>query len=227
MPLPAAVLWDLDGTLVDSEPYWVAAEHKLAAMYEFVWTVQDELSVVGAALTDTGAALQAKGIDLTVAEIVDFMVNSVVKDIGAEVPWQLGVLDLLAELQAAQVPCALVTMSYQVIADQIIAATAPGTFQVVISGDNVTNGKPHPEPYLLAAERLGVDITRSVAIEDSFTGIASARSAGARVLAVQRKLQIPAAKALSRVGDLASLTVDDLSRIAAGEVIDRLSGQAE
>jgi beta-phosphoglucomutase-like phosphatase (HAD superfamily) len=118
-------------------------------------------------------------------------------------------------------------MSYQVIADQIIAATAPGTFQVVISGDNVTNGKPHPEPYLLAAERLGVDITRSVAIEDSFTGIASARSAGARVLAVQRKLQIPATKGLSRVGDLASLTVEDLSRIAAGEVIDRLADQAE
>lgn len=227
MPLPTAVLWDLDGTMVDSEPYWVAAEHKLAQMYKVNWTVQDELSVVGAALTDTGAALKAKGIDLSVAEIVDFMVNSVVTDIGAEVPWQLGVLDLLAALKAVEVPCALVTMSYQVIADQIIAGTAPGTFQVVISGDNVTHGKPHPEPYLLAAERLGVDITRSVAIEDSFTGVASARSAGARVLAVQRKLQIPAAEALSRVGDLASLTVEDLSRIAAGHVIDRLTLQEE
>jgi beta-phosphoglucomutase-like phosphatase (HAD superfamily) len=223
MLLPAAVLWDLDGTLVDSEPYWAAAEHKLAQAHGFEWTEQDELSLVGNALPVSGAALQARGIDLSVSEIVEIMVQSVVADIGTAVPWQPGSLELLAALMSAEVPCALVTMSYQAIADQIVASVPAGTFQAVVSGDNVTHGKPHPEPYILAAERLGVDISRSVAIEDSLTGLASAQSAGARVLAVQRKVQIPAAEDRSRVAELVSLSVEDLSRIAAGECIDRLA----
>ena len=226
MLLPAAVLWDLDGTLIDSEPSWAAAEHKLAQAHGFEWTEQDELSLVGNALPDSGAALQARGIDLSVSEIVEIMVQSVVADIGTAVPWQPGSLALPAALMSAEVPCALGTMSYQAIADQIVASVPAGTFQAVVSGDNVTHGKPHPEPYILAAERLGVDISRSVAIEDSLTGLASAQSAGARVLAVQRKVQIPAAEDRSRVAELVSLSVEDLSRIAAGECIDRLAGPA-
>ena len=226
MLLPAAVLWDLDGTLIDSEPCWAAAEHKLAQTYGFEWTEQDELSLVGNALPVSGAALQARGIDLSVPEIVEIMVQSVVADIGTAVPWQPGSLELLTALMSAEVPCALVTMSYQAIADQIVSSIPAGTFQAVVSGDNVTHGKPHPEPYLLAAERLGVDIANSVAIEDSLTGLASAQSAGARVLAVQRKVQIPAAEDRSRVAELVSLSVEDLSRIAAGECIDRLAEPA-
>jgi len=222
MRLPAAVLWDLDGTLVDSEPYWAKAERRLAEIHGFEWTEADELSLVGYALPDSGAVLQSRGIDMSVEEIVEFMVQSVVTDIDQAVPWQPGALAILTALSAAKVPCALVTMSYQAIADQIVANAPTGTFQVVISGDNVTHGKPHPEPYLLSAERLGVDISQSVAVEDSLTGLASAHSAGAQVLAVQRNLRIPAATARSRVADLVSITVEDLSRIAAGTVIDRL-----
>ncbi|MEX0768451.1 MAG: HAD family phosphatase [Microthrixaceae bacterium] len=222
MHLPAAVLWDLDGTLVDSEPYWAKAEQRLAQRHGFEWTEADEISLVGYALPDSGAVLQSRGIDLSVEEIVEFMVQSVAADIESAVPWQPGALSLLRSLRDAQVPCALVTMSYQAIADQIVASAPTGTFQVVVSGDNVTQGKPHPEPYLLSAERLGIEIAQSVAIEDSLTGLASAHSAGAQVLAVQRKVQIPVAKGRSRVAELVSLTVDDLSQIAAGTVIDRL-----
>jgi len=220
--LPAAVLWDLDGTLVDSEPDWMAAEHELADAHGAIWTHEDALSTVGSALPDAGAALHARGIPLSVEEIVDVLVGRVVESLGRTIPWQPGAVELLTQLRAAGVPCALVTMSYAVIARQILAGCPADTFDVVVTGDSVTNGKPHPEAYLTAAGQLGVDITRCVAVEDSPTGLASAHASGARVLGVQRAVAIPRAEGRSRIDTLVGVTIEDLARIASGETLDRL-----
>lgn len=221
---PDAVLWDLDGTLVDSEPDWMRAEHELADAHGAVWTHEDALSLVGSALPHAGAVLRDRGIALSAEQIVDVLVARVVESLGVGIPWQPGARELLAELRDAGVPCALVTMSYTVIAEQIVAGAPAGTFQVVVTGDTVSNGKPHPEPYITAAELLCVDATRCVAVEDSLTGLASAHAAGAQVLGVQRAVAIPAAAGRSRVDTLDGLTIADLGRIASGHVIDRLAG---
>jgi len=93
----------------------------------------------------------------------------------------------------------------------------------VVTGDSVTHGKPHPEPYLRAAEMLGVPVTQCVAIEDSRTGLASAEAAGARVIGVQLHMPIEPAPLRSRLHDLGEIDLDDLADIASGTVIDRLA----
>lgn len=218
------MLWDLDGTLVDSEPDWIHLEHELTGAHGVAWSHEDSMSLVGSALPDAAAVLRDRGVAMQVDEIVEFLVGRMVETLGRSVPWHPGAVELLDSLRLAEVPCALVTMSYSSIAQQVAAVAPPGTFSAVVTGDSVTNGKPHPEPYLRAAELLEVDVTQCVAVEDSLTGLASAHASGARVVGVQRAIPIPTAEGRSRVATLLQLDVDRLGRIASGEVLDLLDG---
>jgi HAD superfamily hydrolase (TIGR01509 family) len=138
------------------------------------------------------------------------------------VPWRAGVLELLEDLRAAQVPCAIVTMSYRSQA-QVVADGAPaGTFAHLVTGDEVTHGKPHPEPYLVAAGLLGVPIEECVAIEDSGPGITSALASGARTLGVPAEVPVPPRPGLSRAASLKQVDLEVLGRIVSGEVVDLL-----
>ncbi|MDY7104888.1 MAG: HAD family phosphatase [Actinomycetota bacterium] len=223
MAAPDAVLWDLDGTLIDSEPYWIAGEQALAGHYGVDWTHEDALGVVGMALLDAAAVLHGAGIPLEPPKIVELMVDHVVEKLGEEVPWRPGARELLGALGAAGIPCALVTMSYRSIADRVASSLPAGTFATIVAGDEVQRGKPDPEPYLVAAGRLGVDIERCLIVEDSRTGLASAEASGARVLAVPAHVEIPPAPGRSRLPTLEGVTIADLGRIAAGETVDQLA----
>jgi HAD superfamily hydrolase (TIGR01509 family) len=130
----------------------------------------------------------------------------VVDRVREHIPWRPGAQDLLSALGFCGVPCALVTMSYRRLADAVLAGLPPRTFAAVVSGDDVARGKPHPEPYLTAAARLGVPPSACLAIEDSPTGIASAQAAGVPVLAVPLQVPIPAAAGRQVVGTLSGLT---------------------
>ena len=168
---PAAVLWDMDGTLVDTEPYLIDSEFDLAERHGAQWSREQALNLVGRDLLDAGRYIREHmGIDLTPEQIVDDLLDGVVARVRTEVPWRPGALDLLATLRDASVPCALVTMSYQRFVAPILEHLAPETFRVVVTGDVLTNGKPHPEPYLTAAAALGVAAADCIAIEDSSTG---------------------------------------------------------
>lgn len=180
--LPAAVLWDMDGTLVDTEPYWLAAEAELVSEFGGLWSQEDGLTLVGSGLWRAATILQSRGVALTEDEIIVRLTDRVLEQIEIDVPWRPGSLELLAELRSAGIPTALVTMSIRRMAEYVtsrIPGLPQGAFDYVIAGDSVTNSKPHPEAYLLAAELLGVDATDCVAIEDSSTGIASAVASGA------------------------------------------------
>ncbi|MDQ2625086.1 MAG: HAD family phosphatase [Actinomycetota bacterium] len=220
--LPAAVLWDMDGTLVASEPYWMEAERELVESYGLTWTSEDALAMVGMPLVAAGEVMAAHGVPLPAQEIADRLVAVVAEHLEREVPWQPGALRLLTELHAAGVPCALVTMSYRVLAEKIVHAVPGGGFATMVCGDDVTHGKPHPEPYLMAAARLGVDPARCIAVEDSLPGLSSALDAGTKTIGVEVMVPIPVVPKLSRVGSLDDLTLDDLARIASGEVLDLL-----
>jgi HAD superfamily hydrolase (TIGR01509 family) len=186
----AAVLWDLDGTIVDTEPMWIASEHALAAEHGAVWTHEDALQLVGNSLIGSGEYIRTRlNLDLTAEQVVDYLVTRLVAALmSAEIPWRPGAVELINDLAERSVPQALVTMSYRAIAAPI-ADMLP--FAAVVTGDAVPRPKPHPDPYLLAAERLGVDPERCLAIEDSSTGAASASAAGCTVVVVPHMVSVP------------------------------------
>ncbi len=224
LPLPDAVLWDMDGTLVNTEPYWIAAELALAERDGGAWTPADGLSLVGSSLTYAAQQLRERaGVRGTDSEIIDDLLDRVIEQVHVHgVPWRPGALEMLAGLRRAGVPCALVTMAYAPLAREVVAAAGAGTFRVVVTGDQVSRGKPDPEAYVVAATRLGVSPGRCVAVEDSPAGIAAAEGAGARVIGVQLLVPVAAAPGRSRLAQLDQITIDDLRRVLAGEVIDLL-----
>jgi HAD superfamily hydrolase (TIGR01509 family) len=204
----AAVLWDLDGTIIDSEPLWMAGEHELAERYGAAWTEEDGLALVGNTLIESGRYIKDRlGADMSPEEIVDFLVLRLAAALREDIPWRPGARGLIEALAAQDVPQALVTMSYASIAEPVAAVLPFGT---VVTGDAVTHGKPHPEPYLLAAERLGVDPADCLAVEDSRTGATSANAAGCHVLVVPHFVRVPEAPRRTLLPTLEHVTPDAL-----------------
>lgn len=181
----------MDGTLVDTEPYWVASEYDLVAQHGGTWSDQHAMNLVGNDLLESGRYIREHaGIDLEPSDIVEQLLDRVVRRVEGAVPWRPGAVELLADLRAEGVRCALVTMSYRRFVAPILHQLPEGTFEVVVTGDAVTQGKPHPEPYLRAAAMLGVDPARTLAIEDSNTGTRSAVAAGCSVLVVPNHVPV-------------------------------------
>ena len=208
------VLWDLDGTLVDTEPYWIATEFALAERYGATWSQDQALELVGNDLIDSGAAIRDQmGLDLTPEQIVEELLDGVMTQVEREVPWRDGARELLAELKRAGVPCGLVTMSYQRFVAPIVAALPPESFRVIVTGDQVERGKPHPEAYLTAAGALGLDAAECVAIEDSNTGATSAEAAGCRVLVVENHVSVAPGPRRIFSPSLAEVTVEVLAAL--------------
>ncbi|WP_312855835.1 HAD family hydrolase [Nocardioides stalactiti] len=212
--LPAAVLWDMDGTLVDTEPYWMATEIELAEEYGATWTTEDAQLLVGNSLLYSGEYIrQHMGIPLTPEEIVERLLDGVVARVQHAVPWCAGARELLLALKEAGVPCALVTMSYERFVAPILEHLPPETFRVVVTGDQVDRGKPHPEPYLTAAAALGVAAEDCVAIEDSPTGATSAAAAGCQVLVVPNHVAVPAGERRTFRDSLVGITPAQLKTL--------------
>lgn len=208
-----AVLWDMDGTLVDTEPFWMAAQHELALIHGNDWTQDDARSTVGQAMEVSARLLQTRGVRLTVGEIIDDLLNRVVAKLQNGIPWLPGAERILAELATAGIPCALVTMAHSPVATRIASSTPLGTFHAIVAGDNVARGKPHPAPYLAAAELLGVEPARCVAVEDSVNGTASAQAAGMQVVVVPGVVQPPAAPGRHFVPSLSTVSVDTFRNV--------------
>ncbi|WP_233430313.1 MULTISPECIES: HAD family phosphatase [Brevibacterium] len=175
---PAAVLWDMDGTLVDTEPYWIRAETELMNAHGIDWSEEQGLEFVGNDLLTSAAMMQDAGLDLPGTVIVDTLLDKVVAKIEEAVPFRPGALDFLDAIVTAGIPCVMVTMSYRRLAEAVICACPDGSFDGLISGDEVTVGKPDPEPYLKGAALLGLAPGACVALEDSKPGLASAEAAG-------------------------------------------------
>ena len=190
--LPAAVLWDMDGTLVDTEPYWIAAEHELVAEHGGEWNDEFAHQLVGNALeVSAQLILDQSGITLSVPEIIDGLLERVIASVQVAMPWRPGALELLTALGDAGVPSALVTMSWRSLVDAVVVNLPEGAFEVLITGDAVSHGKPHPEPYLEATRILGVDPQDCVALEDSPTGVRSATAAGVPTIAIPHIVPVP------------------------------------
>jgi HAD superfamily hydrolase (TIGR01509 family) len=210
-----AVLWDMDGTLVDSEKVWAEVQVELLGSLGAIWTMEDCVSLIGSDLRDAVKVWMSRIPDgaITAEELAERMFRAVVDALKQEVEFRPGAVELLQALRKEDVPCALVSASYRVMIDAVLSHLPPDPFDVIVAGDEVTHGKPHPEPYLTAARSLGVDPTHCVVIEDSRTGTEAGTAAGAYVVAVPQWVTIPEAPRRLVVDSLEPLTPESLRRL--------------
>jgi HAD superfamily hydrolase (TIGR01509 family) len=190
---PAAVLFDMDGTLVDTEPYWMQAETELVGEFGGRWTHDDALTLVGSGLWESAKVFQQHGVQLDADTIVTTLTQRVQHQLQVQgVPWRPGAKELLSDVRDHGVKTALVTMSVLGMAEQVVSSIPFPAFDILITGDRVERPKPFPDAYLDAARILGVDPRDCVAIEDSMNGLASAVAAGTVAIGVPHMIPLPA-----------------------------------
>lgn len=209
--LPAAVLWDMDGTLIDSEPYWMKSEGAFAKANNSSWSEQDGLSLVGMSLYDSSKIIKEKvGSNLQPEQIIQKLTDEVTAQLKQEILWRPGARELLLLLRKKKIKTALVTMSMRRMAQEVVDAIGFDCFDILVAGDDVRQGKPHPEPYLKAAELLGVRPEDCVAFEDSVTGLRSAEAAGTKAVGIKNIVEIPSEPGRLLWPTLEGVTMSDL-----------------
>ena len=203
----------MDGTIVDTEPYWMLAETELVESFGGTWTHDDALQLVGSGLWHSARVLQSHGVKLGEDEIIEALTSRVIEQVRVLVPWRPGAKELLLELHDKGIPSALVTMSIRRLAVLVVELIDFPAFQAIVAGDDVEHSKPHPEPYLKGAAALGVAATDCVAIEDSSTGLASAVASGAVSIGVPLMVPISDGPGHTIWPSLAGRTVADLATV--------------
>jgi HAD superfamily hydrolase (TIGR01509 family) len=225
VPDPAAVLFDMDGTLVETEEYWGQALHELATRYGGVLSSEGRASTVGTSMrTSMGVLSTELGLpadERRMAADARWVEGRVAELMVGGVPWRPGARELLADVRSAGLPTALVTTTARRLADLVLAAMARSLgdrvpFDVTVCGDEVPARKPDPAPYLQAAAALGVDVRSCVVVEDSSVGVTSGLAAGAAVLGVPAMQAIDPAPGLVLRGTLEGVGVADLGALLVG-----------
>lgn len=207
----------MDGTLIDTEPYWIAAEAELVAQHGGAWSEEQAHQLVGCALPDGARVLQGAGVDLSVREIIDWLSARVAAGVRQHTPWRPGALELLQKIADAGIPQALVTMSERSVADDLLAQLPEGTFQASVTGEEVSLGKPHPEPYLRGVQLLSqvagrpLEAQLCIGFEDSAPGIQAASSAGLHAVLIPNATD-PGAGPWRRIESLNEVDIDVMSQ---------------
>jgi HAD superfamily hydrolase (TIGR01509 family) len=217
----AAVLFDMDGLLVDTEPLWFETETEVMARLGAPWGKQDQAALLGGSMERSVAYLLSKATKpgspapATPAEVGRWMLDGILRHAAAgRVTVLPGVRELLAEVAAAGLPSALVTSSQREFAEAVLAGTG-FRFPVTVCAEDVPATKPDPAPYQLAAKLLDVEPARCVALEDSPNGVASATAAGCLVVAVPSIAGIPPAPGRLVVTSLLDVNLATLRTLPA------------
>lgn len=181
-----AVLFDLDGVLVDSEPISREASDKTLAEVGIVLDDEERKEIFGRRTIDNYRRhIQRRGLKLDAQELVEKKVKLYTQLIRGRLEPLPGVMDLLGQLKDEKVKVAVVSSSPLARVNASLEEVGILLmFDVVVSGDCCTKGKPEPEPFLIAAEKLGVEPGECVVIEDAEAGILAAKAAQMKVLAV-------------------------------------------
>ncbi|MEC3982432.1 HAD family hydrolase [Amycolatopsis sp. H20-H5] len=191
-----AVLWDMDGTLVDSEKLWDVALYECAEALGGKLSEEQRMTLVGSNMDSTASyLLEVVGRPVTpetVAETGDWIRHRTAGLFDDALPWRPGAREALVALRTAGVRSALVTSTERSLTELALNTIGREFFDVTVCGDEVGgHNKPHPRPYQLAAELLGVAPERCVAIEDSPPGTESAAAAGCTVLVIPNDVEVP------------------------------------
>ena len=213
--LPEAVLWDMDGTLVDTERLWGIALGELAEHLGGKLSAEARAAIVGTNSWETMRLLFADlDMELTpesFAEADKWLETRMHELFAEDIPWRPGAERALRMVRDAGLRAALVTSTERPLAERALDRIGRHWFDVTVAGDEVDGqNKPHPRPYLQAAQQLGVEARRSVAVEDSPVGSASAAAAGCGVIVVPNEVPVEAGERLLLRETLEGLTMEDL-----------------
>jgi HAD superfamily hydrolase (TIGR01509 family) len=207
----SAVFFDMDGLFVDSEPQWLIAETELMAEYDYQWTTIDQNYCLGGPLSRVGKYMFEKSGHV---ETPEFFTRSITERmalrLSAGAPVLPGALELLKDLQANNIPTALVSASPRVLVDSVLKGVSEHTFRFSLSADDVSNPKPDPEAYLKAADKFQADIRNCLILEDSPTGVEAATSSGAFTIAVPHFIEIEPRERLRVISSLSELSYERL-----------------
>ena len=214
--LPQGIFFDMDGLLVDTEPYWLQTERELMAEFGVHWRSEDQLFCLGGPMEKVGRymsdlAESKQSPEWFASELIDRMAEKFT--LISPMP---GISQLLSEISKNHIPAALVSASPRRLVDAVLASIPNHPFALSISADDVVRGKPHPDPYLKAAELLNVKIEHSIILEDSPTGVTAARASGAWVVAVPHIAPIAPAERSVVIETLAGASVASLWNLVRG-----------
>lgn len=212
-----AVLWDMDGTLVDSEKLWDVSLSTLYESFGGEMSRETRTALVGASAEETMLTVYAE-LDLepdpaAMAESIRWLHDHTAELFEGGLPWCDGAREMLEALAAERTPMALVTNTQRALAERALNSIGRNYFSVSVCGDEVPRAKPAPDPYLRAAQLLGIKPSDCLAVEDSVTGTAAAEEAGCAVLVVPNDVPVPGGQRRRHIGSLAELQVADLRRI--------------
>ena len=207
----SAILFDMDGTLIDSEPLWLKAEIEVMAEVGCHWDEQDQINCLGGPAERTERYMQERSQNI---KPYGYFINRLHEVMRARITNELDLipsaLSLLKECKDAGIKTALVTASSRDLMTIVLKRFPPGTFDVVVSGDDVEKSKPDPAPYLLAAKQLSVDISKCLVLEDSLTGVQSGLSSGAKVIGIPHLVQMSEHPNLRVISSLDEITLSDI-----------------
>jgi len=198
----------MDGLSVDTEPMWLQTEVELANEYGADWSLADQAHCLGGPMSKVGIHLADKSNRPDLAEwFSDEMVRRMAQRCSQGVGFMPGVEVLLSEILELGIPVGLVSASPRPIVDAVLNGLGKSYYQFSISASDVGKSKPFPDPYLLAADKLNVEISECIVLEDSATGVASATAAGAYVVAVPHLVPIDSAPRRIVLKTLENVTV--------------------
>ena len=207
----SAILFDMDGTLIDSEPLWLKAEIEVMAEVGCHWDEQDQINCLGGPAERTERYMQERSQNIKpYGYFIDRLHEVMRARITNELDLIPNALSLLKECKDAGIKTALVTASSRDLMTIVLKRFPIGTFDVVVSGDDVEKSKPDPAPYLLAAKQLSVDISKCLVLEDSLTGVQSGLSSGAKVIGIPHLVQMSEHPNLRVISSLDEITLSDI-----------------
>ncbi|GAA0570193.1 HAD family phosphatase [Paractinoplanes ferrugineus] len=213
-----AVVFDLDGVIIDSEEVWEEVRRGYVASFDRSFRPDSQDRMMGMNTQEWSTHLAEEvGVPRTPAQVADDVLSRMAARYRDDLPLIPGSVESVRRI-AARFPVALASSSARLLIDQVLAgAGLTSVFQVTLSTEEVARGKPYPDVYLAAAEKLGLAPVDCAAVEDSSNGLRSAGAAGLAVVAVPHGVYPPAPDALA----LAGLVVSDLRELTV-EAIDRL-----
>jgi HAD superfamily hydrolase (TIGR01509 family) len=215
-----AVLWDMDGTLIDSEPIWIAEETIMMQELGIEWSEEDALHCLGGPLERVDTYMRERsGNQHAPLELAHKLIDRLVLRLSNGIEFSPGAESLINEIHHSGIPMALVSASTRKIMNAALVSIGEEFFRFTCSADEVSKTKPDPEGYLTAAKRLGVDIERSLIIEDSKTGMTAAIASGAYVLGLPHLTDLPSGEKVVQRKGLQDLNLHSLGLLFEGVVV--------
>ena len=211
-----AVLWDMDGTLINSEPLWIEQERAMMNEFGVTWSDEDALHCVGGPMARVDAFMRSKlpavlQDRFKPLELTNSLLARMEERFARGIEFAPGAQRLMNQMRIHSIPLALVSASSRPLVNAALVSIGEENFTITISDNDVTHSKPHPEGYLLAAQKLSVAIENCLVIEDSITGITAAIDSGAYVLGLPHFSALPEGPKVIHIKSLEGVTLSTIT----------------